>query len=189
VNVCVLVLAAGRARRFGSDKRVAMLPGRRRVIDTLLEQIDRSGLPHLVCLDSDDDALASELQQRRIPVHRCARAREGMGGTLAEGIGQLEVYDGALVSLADMPWIDSSTYQAVAARLTPANICVPTWQDKPGHPVGFGAAYFAELAALGGDTGARGLLEKYASAVCEVAVEDAAIHRDIDVPSDLRRVG
>ena len=36
----VLVLAAGRARRFGSDKRLARLPDGRRSIDALLDRLE-----------------------------------------------------------------------------------------------------------------------------------------------------
>jgi molybdenum cofactor cytidylyltransferase len=189
VNICVLVLAAGRATRFGADKRLAVLPGGIRVIDTVLQEIKQSGLPFLVCLGADDAALAGELQQRDIAVHRCARATEGMGGTLAEGISQIAAYDGVLVSLSDMPWIKATTYAAVAAGLSAGEICVPRYELRSGHPVGFPARYFPELAALGGDSGARSLLEKYAISVHEVPVDDPAIHRDIDLPADLQRSG
>jgi molybdenum cofactor cytidylyltransferase len=189
VKICVLVLAAGRATRFGADKRLTTLPRGARVIDTVLEEIRQSGLPLLVCLGADDAALAQELQQRDIAVHRCIRASEGMGGTLAEGAAQLAAYDGMLIALADMPWIKAGTYAAVAAGLDQRNICVPSYRHKPGHPVGFSARYFPELMTLGGDAGARGLLEKYAAHVRDVPVNDAAIHRDIDLPADLERSG
>ena len=76
--VGVLVLAAGRSRRFGSDKRQALLPGGKRVLDALLSQINESGLPVLICLDETDDDLAFELDGRNIPYHLCYRAGEGM---------------------------------------------------------------------------------------------------------------
>jgi molybdenum cofactor cytidylyltransferase len=67
MTVGVIVLAAGRARRFGSDKRQALLPDGLQVLEALLGQINESGLPILVCLDENDDALAFELDGRSIP--------------------------------------------------------------------------------------------------------------------------
>ncbi len=185
MTVGVLVLAAGRASRFGSDKRLASLPDGGRVLDTVLDQIASSGLPLLLCLNEGDKALARDLERRNIRAHCCSRAGEGMGSTIAEGLAQISQWDGVLITLADMPWIKASTYKIITAQLEPGSICVPSYSNKRGHPVGFGKEFFTELAALSGDTGASGLLEKYNSRIRELPVDDSAIHRDIDTPSDL----
>ena len=187
MNVCVLVLAAGLARRFGSDKRLATLADGRRVIDAHLDQISSCGLPLLVGIRDGDTELAAVLGQRSIPFHHCAHADEGMGATLAEAVAQLNAFDGVLISLADMPWIKPTTYSAVACALTTATICVPYHAKLPGHPVGFGKDFFGELAALAGGSGARSLLTRHPDAVRELHVDDAGIHHDVDTPLDLRR--
>jgi molybdenum cofactor cytidylyltransferase len=188
VNSGVLLLAAGRATRFGADKRLARLPDGRTVIDTTLANIQRSGLPILVCLGAEDEALAQHLRQRDINCQCCPRALEGMGGTLAEGVGLIPDWECVLIALADMPWIMPGTYSAIAERLTTENIVVPVNGGRRGHPVGFGCDFYTELTALNGETGARGLLYRHAVRITEVPVADAAIHRDIDVPADLRAV-
>jgi molybdenum cofactor cytidylyltransferase len=185
MTVGVLVLAAGRSRRFGSDKRQALLPDGRRVLDTLLEKINESGLPVLLCLDESDDDLAFEMDGRNIPYYRCHRAGEGMGATLAEGVAHIPSWDGLLVTLADMPWVRPSTYTAMALRLKPEIICVPAHNGRRGHPVGFGKRFFRELAELSGDSGARDLLTKHRDKVREIPLEDPAIQRDIDIPEDI----
>lgn len=185
MNVGVIILAAGSATRFGSDKRVARLPDGRRVIDATLGSARASGLPLLVCLRAQDHRLAAELVAPGITCLQCRRADEGLGGTLAEAIGHAAAWDGALVALADMPWIEPATYRAVARSLTADTICQPVFGDAPGHPVGFGAAFFGELAALGGDAGGRALLQAHPDAVRAVAVEDPAVRRDVDSPADL----
>ena len=181
----VLVLAAGRATRFGTDKRFASLPDGRCVIDTTLANIRDSGLPFLVCLGEDDDELMHRLDEQKIQWLRCNRAAEGMGSTLAEGVGHIPGWNGVLVALADMPWIAPSTYLAVAERLSQERIIVPVCNGLRGHPVGFGCGFYADLCALRGDTGARQLLAMHAGSVVELTVMDPAIHRDIDVPADM----
>jgi molybdenum cofactor cytidylyltransferase len=149
VTAGVLVLAAGRAHRFGSDKRLARLPDDRRSIEALLDQLETSGLPVLVCLGPQDGEIVTLLNARGFRHQVCERSAEGMGGTLAEGIAQVDHWDGALVALADMPWIAGGTYRAVADSLDPGSICVPVLDGHRGHPVGFGRQFFPELAMLG----------------------------------------
>ncbi len=187
MTIGVLVLAAGRATRFGADKRHALLPDGRCVIDTTLANIRDSGLPFLVCLGEDDDEFIHRLDELKIQWLHCSRATEGMGGTLAEGVGHLPGWSGVLVALADMPWIAPTTYTAVAERLSASAIVVPVHEGKRGHPVGFGCEFYPALAALDGDSGARRLLDTYTARVAEVPVADAAIHWDIDVPGDLQQ--
>lgn len=185
MTVGILGLAAGRSRRFGSDKRMALMPDGQRLIDGFVTQAISSGLPLLICIDKDDHPLATLLAQRQIDFHRCDNATEGMGATLAEGVAQLRDWDGVLIALADMPWVQAETYRAVAEQLRPEGICVPVYRGRRGHPVGFGRSFFAPLTKLQGDAGARQLLAQHAATLTELAVADAAIFRDVDLPSDL----
>jgi molybdenum cofactor cytidylyltransferase len=164
---------------------MALLADGQRLVDAFVTQAMRSGLPLLVCVDKDDHHLAALLAQRQIDVHFCCNAAEGMGATLAEGVAQLSNWDGVLIALADMPWVQPETYQAVAQQLQPDTICVPVYGGRRGHPVGFGCSFFPQLARLQGDNGARQLIAQHAAKLIELVVSDAAIHRDVDLPSDL----
>lgn len=185
MKVGVLALAAGRARRFGSDKRLARLPDGQYCIEAFLDQLAASELPLLVCLGPADSEVAELLSARGCPHVACRRAAEGMGGTLADGITHVPDWDGVLVALADMPWIAADTYRIVASQVAPGSICIPTYHGKRGHPVGFGSQFFELIAALTGDTGARDVVEKHSDLTRLVAVADPAIRRDVDVPGDL----
>ena len=185
MNVGILALAAGRARRFGSDKRLARLPDGRYCIEAFLDQVQDSGLPALVCLAPEDDEVAALLEKRNCPREFCPHASAGMGATLADGITRVGGWDGALVALADMPWIAPDTYRAIASGLAPQRICIPVFEGQRGHPVGFSRGFFAKIAELGGDTGARDLLQQHVDCIDEVDVADPAILKDIDQPEDI----
>ena len=185
MSIGILCLAAGRSQRFGLDKRLAPLPDGQPVLDAFLRGVELSGLPFLVCLDESDDELAASLAARHIDFYQCRRAREGMGGTLAEGAGLISHWDGVLIALADMPWITAQTYLAVAQHLEPDNICIPLYEGHRGHPVGFGRDFLLALSELGGTIGALNLIADHADRVVELAVPDPGIIKDIDVPADL----
>lgn len=185
MRIGILALAAGRAERFGSDKRFARLGNGRGVLDQFLARAEASGLPVLLCLADHEIELAGKIRRERVQCVLCRRSVEGMGGTLAEGVTRIPGWDGALIALADMPWVEPATYRCLAQRLAPDRICVPTCLGERGHPVGFGRAYFDELSRLGGDSGARSVLARHPRAIEEVAVDDPAIRIDIDRPRDL----
>ena len=68
-------------------------------------------------------------------------------------------------------------------------ICLPTWWDRRGNPVLFGADYREALLGLEGDRGARHLLEGNADRVLEVSVgDDTSVFDDADTPPAYRKL-
>lgn len=186
MTVGVLLLAAGCSRRFGSDKRLALLPDGRPLLDAAVSAIQHSGLPLRVCLRPGDHAVRERLSAAGVAVLECRHAPRGMGATLADAVAQLGDWQGLLVALADMPGIRPATFRAVAEALTADSIVTPTFQDEPGHPVGFGRVFFPELARLDGDQGARNLVGGAGSRRLRLPLEDPGILRDVDYPADVR---
>ncbi|MEH6586127.1 MAG: nucleotidyltransferase family protein [Halioglobus sp.] len=182
----ILLLAAGSSRRFGSDKRKALLPNGQTLLSHTVRQALRSGLPVMVCLRGDDTELADQLQNLGASTLLCPVADEGMGSTLAYGVKHLPDWDRLLIALGDMPDIIPATFCKAAAALDTDDICQPCLNGTPGHPVGFSRAYFAQLAKLEGDSGARTVLRKNGEAVIRFPVDDPGIVRDIDRPVDIQ---
>ena len=181
----ILLLAAGRSRRFGSDKRVANLADGQTLLRATLKRIFDTSLPVQICLRLDDTALQLELEKEGLRCVRCDRADDGMGATLAQGVAAMPDWDAVVVMLADMPWVRSATLLALASNVTRDSIVVPVYQGRRGNPVAFGRAHFPGLARCQGDQGARGLVRSHVQQVLEVRVDDPGVLRDIDRPDDL----
>ena len=179
-----IVLAAGAGTRFGSDKRLALLDGTS-LLDTTLNKIANTFQKRLLVLRSGDEALGKRYAAHWQLVF-AADAGKGMGHSLAAAMALTHGWDGAIVALADMPFVQTATYEAVRARLSPANLVVPYYRNQRGNPVGIGQHYFPELASLQGDQGARLLLQQHASAVVRLDVEDPGVVRDVDTPAALQ---
>jgi molybdenum cofactor cytidylyltransferase len=179
-----IVLAAGAGSRFGSDKRVAHYGA-----STLLEYTLRSIPPvfakQVLVLRPGDEVLARRFAPEWEVVYAADAAR-GMGHSLAAAIQRASDWTGAVIALADMPSIQPATYAAVKDATAAADsLVVPHYRGERGNPVGIGRAYFAELARLEGDQGARALLQQHAAAVIKLEVDDPGILRDIDTPEAL----
>lgn len=184
-DVVGILLAAGRGARFGGDKLLAPFAG---------EGVGAAACRHLLMaiprvvavVRPDDAALAVALGAAGARVVRCANADDGMGASLACGVGATKDAAGWVIALGDMPWIQSATITRVAAAVREgARIAAPYHRGQRGHPVGFGALCYAELAALTGDQGALSVVRAHSEWITRVDVDDAGTLRDIDRPSDL----
>jgi molybdenum cofactor cytidylyltransferase len=118
-------------------------------------------------------------------------AEQGLSSDVADAIGVLEGMPGPealAVLLGDMPDIAPATLSSLGRAASRDAILCPVQGGRRGHPVLFGRALWPELAALQGDRGAREVVRRHPSRVREIPVEDAGIHRDVDIPGDLRLV-
>jgi len=181
-----LLLAAGSATRFGSDKLQHALPHGVAIAVQAARNL-RKEIPRVVAaVRPDNKETARVLAAEGCEVVICERAAEGMGASLACAAHAAGAADGYLVALADMPFVRPSTIAAVREALEGgALLAAPFWRARRGHPVGFAGRLRGELVALAGDEGARRVLEAHAAALVKVPVGDPGAIRDIDKPADL----
>jgi len=187
-QIAGILLAGGSSVRYGGNKlsqaRIDGIPIGILAARHLASVVDE------ICVIVPPDGIATrDLFAGEFRVSICADADEGMGRSIAHGVGQFPNARGWLIALADMPCIASDTIARVAAELTvPESIARPRIGGKAGHPVGFGSAYFEELRGLQGDVGASPVLAAHPDALAYVDVDDPGILLDIDRPDDLVRV-
>lgn len=186
-----ILLAAGYGRRFDpsghSNKLLATLPGGRSVAWHAARALCAVLPGSIAVIRPGHEALAADLRDAGCRVLESPEAEAGMGSALAHAVGDSAGADGWLVTLADMPWLPVDAIRAVAAAIDrPERIAAAAFAGQRGHPVGFGAAHGAALAALHGDSGARELLRTHPVQLIEAG--DDGVLRDIDLPEHLQRV-
>ena len=186
MEIAGILLAAGAATRFGSDKLMHPLASGVPIAVASARTL-KSVLPRSIAVVRSADAkLAALLASEGFEVVECADAAEGMGRSLAAGVRAAPDAAGWVVALADMPFLRPETIRRVIAALEAGHpIVAPMRQGVRGHPVGFAAAYRAELESSRGDAGARALLQARKDLVTPVEVDDPGVLRDIDTPGDL----
>jgi molybdenum cofactor cytidylyltransferase len=185
-NIIGILLAAGSGSRFGGDKLLHPLPDGVAIAAHAARNLMASGLNVTAVVRPGDFPLADMLEQEGCHVTVCQDAAQGMGASLAHAIRTERSADGWVVALADMPRIGPDTIRRITAAIAEgAGIAAPRFQGTRGHPVGFGARFGQELAALSGDSGARSLLERHRDAIVLIDCDDAGVLLDIDRRADL----
>jgi molybdenum cofactor cytidylyltransferase len=177
--VVAVVLAAGRAERFGGDKLLHPLNGK-----PLAEHIAATvgGLSlatRLAICPAGDSARAELFRRHGFEVVGNPHPERGMGTSIAIGAGRAIALDAdaMLVCLADMPYVTREHLQALLA--TDADALATEANGTRSPPAVFGRELLPELATLTGDQGARALLKAAATVSA-----DPALTRDFDTRAD-----
>src|SRR5436190_24191530 len=151
-------------------------------------------LPHvddcIVVTGRDDAALRTALRDLRVRFAVNPRPQDGQGSSIAVGAAALEPSTAAaLVVLADQPLTPPSVLHALLAAQQASGkaIAAPSYRGTRGTPVLFSSEVFPELRALGGDAGARAVLDARPERV-ELVELDVAMPADVDTPEDFARL-
>jgi molybdenum cofactor cytidylyltransferase len=184
VSLTALVLAAGAARRFGSDKLSASFRGEPLVHHAIraarAAPVDRV---IVVCGPS----LAPGEWPCQPPVETLRIASTALSDSLKAGIAAAGEAQGVFIFLGDMPLIPHDVAARLAAALGDSFAALPRHDGANGHPVLLAHRAFADIAHLTGDEGAGRLLKRRDD-VALVDVADDTILLDVDRAEDIYRL-
>ncbi|MFN3744625.1 MAG: NTP transferase domain-containing protein [Hyphomicrobiaceae bacterium] len=191
-RIASIVLAGGRSTRYGSrNKLLEKLDGVPLVMRAVRAALASRARPVIVVTGHEAAAVEQALAGLEVRIVQNPDFAEGLSTSLKAGIAALPGdVDGAIVSLGDMPRIEAQHLDRLIAAFSPKEgrgIVVPVHRGKRGNPVLFARAYFPELLAIEGDTGARHIIASSTSDVAEVELATDAIFLDIDTPEALER--
>jgi molybdenum cofactor cytidylyltransferase len=189
-RIAALLLAAGRSTRMGGpNKLLEPIDGTPMVARTATRLLSSRARPVVAVLGNQEDAIDRALG--KLPVERVRNQAfaEGLSTSLKCGLAALpNDIDGAVVCLGDMPLITGRDIDRLIAAFNPLEgraIVVPTRRGKRGNPVLWARRFFAEMAELAGDVGAKHLIGEHAELVCEVEMDTDSVLVDIDTPEAL----
>lgn len=186
--IAAILLAAGLSRRFGSGDKLAQIVAGKPLALHIAETL--AAMDFATCIavcSSGSGAVPEALSDLGFNIVLNPTPEAGQGSSLALSIRSALTAkaDGALVTLADMPFISRVHLESMIARwqLDPDSTIASAAGSYLGPPVLLPNSRFAGLTALTGDRGARHLL---AAAIPISASLDEL--RDFDTPGDFAGV-
>lgn len=184
MRLAALVLAAGKATRFGSDKLSALLDG-----EPLLHHAIRAAgaAPVERVIVVTKEGLDTGQWPGTPMVTRVEIASDALSTSLKAGVEAAGDVEGIFVFLGDMPRVPHPVAGKLAEALGENYAAVPVCNGRSGHPVLLSARSFADLAGLAGDAGAGKLL-KARGDVAHVECDDSGVLLDVDRPEDLAEI-
>ena len=188
MKTAILLVAAGASRRLGQPKQLLPYRG-----STLLEHsIDVCMASEIgnvfVVLGAHYELIFPKIGITKGTVLRHKNWANGMGSSIAFGMQKIQTigdYSGVLISVADQPFLSSFLLQKIISkqRETHASIVTSIYEKGGGPPVYFAQQYFAQLADLEGDTGAKTIVKQHSKRVQKVIFLRGNI--DVDTTEDL----
>lgn len=179
-DVAIVLLAAGNARRFGSDKLMADFEGAPMGTRAAHELVSVAAAAHFaVC--QPDAIIAAHYQRLGFDIVDNPNPGIGLSGSLHLAVEAALRTDARalLIGLADMPFVQAAHVQALIAACT-VNVVASFDGHQPMPPAIFPRAHWPDLLATVGDAGARHIL-----AHAEKLTAPAGMLRDIDTADDL----
>jgi molybdenum cofactor cytidylyltransferase len=188
-RVVGVILAAGRATRFGSSKVLATLDGRP-LLQHVVDRLGAAGVAELIVVlgadaDAVEDAVTWPPSTSRVVNPTPER---GLASSLAIGAAAardlMPPPDALLIALGDQPRIDPAVIGALLASAPSHAVAVPRYPGGADpNPVLLRRAAFELLDEVTGDRGLRPILARHPELVVEVPV--AGANPDVDTPADL----
>ena len=179
-DVAIVLLAAGNARRFGSDKLMAGFEGAPLGLRVAHELASVAAAAHFaVCQPAA--IIAAHYTRLGFDIVDNPNSGIGLSGSLHLAVEAALRTDAQalLIALADMPFVQATHVEALIAACTD-NVVASFDGNKSMPPAIFPRSHWPELLATVGDAGARHIL-----AHAEKIAAPAGILRDIDTPHDL----
>lgn len=193
-RIAAIVLAAGQSRRMGSPKMV--LPwGETTVIGQVVCTLASAGVDEIVVVTGGArelvEAALAQLNCEK-PVRSVFNAQFAQGEMLSSvqtGLRSLdESVDAALIALGDQPRIQAEVVTGLlSAHAQGAQLVVPSYKMRRGHPWLVSRRLWGSLLALHGAQTLRDFLNSQAGAITYLEVDTDSVLMDLDTPEDYQR--
>ena len=180
-RLAALVLAAGSASRFGSDKLSAPLEGSPLLFHAI-RAARAAPVDRVIVVARPDLAIGQWQDGPAIETVRVTST--ALSTSLQAGVKAAGDVDGLFVFLGDMPRVPHAQAGRLVALIGANRAALPRCAGRPGHPVLLDARAFPEIALLTGDRGAGALLKTWPDVVYDEC-EDPTVLIDVDHPADL----
>ena len=160
-KIAALLLAAGNSRRMGGPNKLLMPFHGQPLFKHAVNAIANANFAERILVTGRDNAETKKHAPAFTIVHN-PLFEQGFGTSLAAGFSALiekPEIGGALVMLADMPFITAEHLDRLIDAFDGISVIRPAHEGVPGNPVVLPRKLFAAMTRLGGDQSGQALIK------------------------------
>ncbi|MCL4344447.1 MAG: nucleotidyltransferase family protein [Nitrososphaerota archaeon] len=183
----LIILAAGESTRFGENKLIYRINGipiiRRVTTEALLPNVRV-----MVVIGHDPNKIREALEGINVNYIYNPDYKKGMSQSIIAGVKLSNSDKGILILPGDMAYIKSHIIEQVieAHMRTGANIVIPTYNGRGGHPILFDVKLKNELLFIKEETrGLKEIVQRHENEAYKIEVGTPTIVHDVDIKGDL----
>lgn len=188
VKLGVVLLAAGKSERFGSNKLLADFGGRPLVCRAL--EAMKAVPAQKACVVTGCPEIAVLAGEYGFGVIENDSPQLGQSRSVRLGVEAMKAMDAVLLLVGDQPMITGASLLRLVQSYEKAGKGIACLRDQThmGNPAVFSSGYFEDLLSLAGDRGAKGILRAHQDDLCVVDCVNPGELSDADTPQMLERI-
>ncbi len=186
-----VILAAGESSRMKYPKPLLEIAGKT-FTSIIVEKIHKAGISDIIfVLGANAEFIKENINTDKLTVILNRLWQEGQLSSLQAAIKEVrDRTEGIMVFLIDHPQIKILTIQKMieSYKNTAADVIVPEYNGRTGHPVIFRHNVFEDLMKTSLSKGAREVIRDSKYNVIKIKVKDPYIRQDIDTQEEFKNI-
>lgn len=190
MKIAFIMLAAGNSRRFGENKLLYTVDGKKMYEYTLerLYEVQKYMRIHYpeheiqMIVITQYEEIAHKGKQSGAEVFYNRHPEKGISLSMKIGLENQKDADACLFTVSDQPWMKKETILSLISFYVNSSkgIVCTARKGELGNPCIFSKKYYDELKCLNGDTGGKTVIRKHMDDTGILEVEDEKELKDID---------
>lgn len=191
-NYAIVILAAGSASRYGKNKLLDEIHGKR-MFEYLFEEVESVDGVCKVAVTGYEE-IKKAARENGFETVWNGEPQKGIARSVRMGLIRCLLTEpeisGVIFTVCDQPWIRRETFRGLMelADRHPGKIICSASSGRTGNPVLWDRKYFEELLCLEGDMGGRQIMKAHENDLI-LYETDAVQLKDIDYPCDKEEQG
>ena len=187
-HTAIIVLAAGKASRFGSIKQLLRFNNTTLLDHSIDEAIKSGARPVIVVTGSHAEKIVTHITQEPAAIVYNGKWEEGIASSIIAGVYHivtaLKTVQNIIITVSDQPFINTSLFTQLIQKQSNSQcgIVACMYSNTMGTPVLFTQKYFSALMGLQGDEGAKKIVIENSGDVSTIEFPQGSI--DIDTVED-----
>ncbi len=190
-NIGVVILAGGNSSRMGMSKAFLSFDRDRTFLEKIIATYSDLGCARIIVVLNDKIQTRTDLIQgiginERVTILKNPTPEKGRLFSIRMGLQEMSKMDHVFLQNIDDPFTEGSILRSLLDAADQSSYCVPTYNEKGGHPILLSKPVVEHIANIGNaDGNLKHVLSKFTRK--NVATADPRVLVNINTPEDYSR--